>query len=253
MEGLARTVLLCIAERLVPSQARGRPRTDPSKVIDAILLVLRSGMSWRCLAHVRDAPDWRTVHHTFTRWSRAHVFRETARALVRLYRRQTRRACRHGALDSTYVKNLRGRDVVGRNPCDRGRRATKVSALVDDTGIPLALAFFPANVSDYQTVDQTLNAMLDAPPRGTPAYADKGYDSRAVRATLRRAGLVDRVFRRQHRTHRVTERRRNVVERYFGWLDGSRRLLVRHETWGHAFASMHYLACARLIGRRLHS
>ena len=52
--------------------------------------------------------------------------------------------------------SIYGRDCIGRNPTDRGRNATKVSALVDQDGLPLSLVFFPANHSDYKTVDGTL-------------------------------------------------------------------------------------------------
>jgi putative transposase len=90
------------------------------------------------------------------------------------------------------VKNVYGRDCVGRNPTDRGRKATKVSALVADDGVPLALAFFPANTSDQKTVEATLRARLAAPAlRGTTLYADKGYDSAANRALMRQFGYVE--------------------------------------------------------------
>ena len=250
MNPLVRTILIQTVHKEFPPCTRGRPRYDPKKIVDAVALVLTSGMPWRCLKHVQDAPDWRTAHNTFTRWSRARVFEDAFRILLRLYRRRVRPACKHAALDSTYVKNIRGRDCIGRNPTDRGRHATKVSVIVDDTGIPLALAFFPGNTSDHRTIASTLKNMIDAPPRGTPIYADKGYDSRDARQTLRNAGFVARVFRRRFRTHRVAERRRNVVERFFAWVDCCRRLLVRHETNVHAFASMHCLAALRLVVRR---
>ena len=80
-------------------------------------------------------------------------------------------------------------------------------------------------------------------------YADKGYDSREVRRLLVRAHFVPRVFARRIRTHRALERRRNVVERFFAWLDGFRRLLMRHEALLHTFRSMHMLACALILGK----
>jgi putative transposase len=128
------------------------------------------------------------------------------------------------AIDTSFVKNVyHGRDCIGRNPTDRGRKATKVSAIVAGDGVPLALAFFPANTSDQRTVEATLRSRL-APraSRGTPLYADKGYDSAANRALMRRFGYVDCIAARRHITHGVVNRRRNVVERSFSWLDKSR-------------------------------
>ena len=70
---------------------------------------------------------------------------QTNRALLKLERRRTSRRGAFHCIDSTFVKNIYGRDCIGRNPTDRGRMATKVSALVDQDGLPLSLRFFPAN------------------------------------------------------------------------------------------------------------
>ena len=46
-------------------------------------------------------------------------------------------------------------------------------------------------------------------------YADKGYDSEAVRCQLRAHNYIDRVSKRGIRIHRVVNRRRGIVERFF--------------------------------------
>ena len=139
---------------------------------------------------------------------------------------------------------------IGRNPTDRGRNATKVSALVDQDGLPLSLVFFPANHSDYNTVDGTLaqsireNASIAS---RVPLYADKGYDSKTVRHTIQRYGYLDRVAKRGTVVHRVVNRRRNIVERFFSWLDKSRRLILRYDASIVAYEGWTWLACLRLV------
>jgi len=49
-------------------------------------------------------------------------------------RRRSRYRARTVAVDTSFVKNVHGRDVLGRNPTDRGRNATKVSMLTDARG-----------------------------------------------------------------------------------------------------------------------
>jgi putative transposase len=45
----------------------GRPRSaDLRAVVDAILYVVRNGVTWRALPH--DYPPWRTVYHYFRAW-----------------------------------------------------------------------------------------------------------------------------------------------------------------------------------------
>ena len=56
-----------VAPWLEPSAGRGRPRSvDRREIVDAILYVLRNGITWRALPH--DFPPWRTVYHYFRRW-----------------------------------------------------------------------------------------------------------------------------------------------------------------------------------------
>lgn len=157
----------------------------------------------------------------------------------------------HYCIDSTYVKSIYGRDCVGKNPTDRGRRATKLSAIVNHDGVPISLVPFPANTSDYKTVDATLLNSLIFLKTACPMYADKGYDSRDARASFRSHGYIDRVSRRRTVSHRVVNRRRIVVERFFSWLDKNRRILVRYDALVSHYMSWTWLACCKLIGRRL--
>ena len=55
--------------RLPPAKPGGRPRrVDLREVMNAILYVLRNGITWRALPH--DYPPWKTVHHYFSVWRR---------------------------------------------------------------------------------------------------------------------------------------------------------------------------------------
>ena len=149
-----------------------------------------------------------TVFKTMHKWIDAGLFKAAYRCMLRLHSRR-RLIC---AIDSSFVKNVYGRDCIGRNPTDRGRAATKLSVLVDDLGVPLSLLFTPANCSDARLMDPTLEAAILKPPGGTPLYADKGYDSAHNRTVCHRHGLADRIFRRRtvngRRTH-AKRRRKN--------------------------------------------
>lgn len=246
------SVILSNAARLVPPKATGRPRFDAKDMLRQMVLVLESGMSWRHLGRCTSGADFRTVHRHFTLWSRLDVFKASYSALLRLYSRKTRRGEYH-CIDTSYVKSIHGRDCVGRNPTDRGRRATKLSAIVDDTGIPLSLVAFSGNTSDYKTVDATLQRCLKHPSAPCPMYADKGYDSRQVRNLFSTAGYIERVAQRRIRIHRLVNRRRGIVERFFSWLDKNRRLLVRYDALVIHYMSWTWLACCKLIGGRIGS
>jgi IS5 family transposase len=92
---------------------------------------------------------------------------------------------------------------VGANPVDRGKPGSKLHLVCDGGGLPLTAAVTAANVGD-STMFQAV--VEDIPSVRTPAgrrrarpakvHADKGYDSRANRAWLRRRGIGPRIARR---------------------------------------------------------
>jgi transposase len=68
---------------------------------------------------------------------------------------------------------------------------------------------------------------------------------------MRQFGYVDCISARRQVTHRVVNRRRNVVERSFSWLDKSRRLIMRYDQRVSAYEAWTLLACLRMVGARL--
>ena len=107
----------------------------------------------------------------FNLWSKARIFENV------FYETVKGRAPIGGALavDTSFVKNVFGKEkkqsffvrqsraVTGRNPTDRGRKATKVSLLTDHRGTPLCSVFHKANKSDILT----LKHLLDTSSRKT--------------------------------------------------------------------------------------
>jgi IS5 family transposase len=100
---------------------------------------------------------------------------------------------------------------VGANPVDRGKPGSKLHLVCDGGGLPLTAAVTAANVNDTAMLTALLD---DVPPVRTPSgrrrtrpgtvHADKGYDSHANRAYLRRRGIRPRIARRARRFSRTT-------------------------------------------------
>lgn len=104
--------------------------------------------------------------------------------------------------------------------------------------------------------------------RPTHLAANKAYSSRALRAELRRRKIKAVIPQRsdQQRRHKgrplvldkARYRRRNVVERCFGWLKKFRRFSTRYEKLAGSFAAFIKLAfCLRylrelLVDRKKH-
>ena len=245
MRNVLRRIVLLQVEKHFPPCRTGRKRLEADFLLDQFERLLWTGSPWRAMTS--DAASYQSLHRHFLAWRDKGVFQEAYKVAYRLHCRPVRRNASFHCLDTSFVKNIYGRDCIGRNPTDRGRSASKLSALVDQHGLPVSLAFFPANRHDTQTVEATLRASIAAPESGIPLYADKGYDSNAVRRSMRAKRYVDRVAARRMRVHRVVNRRRNVVERFFSWLDKSRRLIVRYDAHIASYEAWTWLACIRLL------
>jgi transposase len=147
---------------------------------------------------------------------------------------------------------------VGANPVDRGKPGSKLHLVCDAGGLPLTAVVTAANVNDT-TMFQAVVA--DIPPIRTPAgrrrtrpakvHADKGYDSRANRAYLRRRGIRARIARRQIESSARLGRHRWKVERSLSWLSCFRRLQVRWDRDAGRWFAFVLVACAVVCFNRL--
>ena len=147
---------------------------------------------------------------------------------------------------------------MGANPVDRGKPGSKLHLVCDGGGLPLAAAVTAANVADTTMFAAVLD---DVPPIGTPSgrrrtrpdavHADKGYDSAANRAWLRRRGIRSRIARRGMESSARLGRHRWKVERALSWLSCFRRLQVRWDRDSGRFFAFLLVACALTCFNRL--
>jgi transposase len=90
---------------LPPAKPGGRPRgVDLRELMDALLYVLRNGITWRALPH--DFPPWQTVYHYFSTWRKDGTWEAIHAALREEVRLADGRAATPSAaiLDSQSVK-----------------------------------------------------------------------------------------------------------------------------------------------------
>ena len=240
-----KNILLQTVDRLCPSKRTGRPKTlGDEEALDCIFKVLRTGMQWR---EIEASVSYATVHRRMTAWNERGVFENAYKKALATYKKlnPTTRYC----IDSTYVKNRFGQECVGRNHTDRGRKALKLSAIVDQHGMPHGLACHPGNKPDVVLFEPCLRNMLTH-LESVPMYADRGYDSRHNRSVCASHGLQDRIFRRKVKTVRRTNAKRIVVEHLFAWMGRYRRLLLYYEQRPGTFLAFVFLAFGHLMSER---
>jgi len=103
-----------------------RPRLPDRRVMDAILLVLRTGMQWNALAAATGTCNSSTAHRRFQEWERAGVFHEIWRAGLLDYDEAVGIDWAWLAADGAMTKAPLGGAETGPNPTDRAKRGRNV-------------------------------------------------------------------------------------------------------------------------------
>lgn len=146
----------------------------------------------------------------------------------------------------------RGRDI---GPTKRGK-GTKIMALTDAHGLPIAIRTVSARPNEVTLADRTIRSSAVKPKR---VIADRAYDSDKLRRTLAKRGIRLISPHRRNRTKAPTQdgrtlrrySRRWKVERLFSWLFNWRRTVVRYEFHTKNYLGFVQLACIMLLSRQL--
>jgi hypothetical protein len=157
------------------------------------------------------------------------------------------------SVDTMSVRAKRG-DHVGANPVDRGKPESKLHLVCDGGGLPCTAA----NVNDTTLFQPLLDDVpsVQGPSgrrrcRPAKVHGDKGYDSAANRAYLRRRRIKSRIARRGIESSSRLGRHRWRVERSLSWLSCFRRLGVRWDRDSGRWCAFVLLACAAVCFTRL--
>ena len=136
-------------------------------------------------------------------------------------------------------------------------KGTKIMAVADGAGLPIAVCAESATPHEVTLVQQTLAEVFVAEPLQR-LIGDNAYDSDRLDQELAETG-VEMIA--PHRTNRKSHtqdgrplrryRRRWKMERLFAWLQNFRRLTVRWEHRLDNFLGMIHLACAVILLRHL--
>jgi transposase len=129
----------------------------------------------------------------------------------------------------------------------RGGLTTKIHALVDANGLPVALKLTEGQAHDGRSAAD----MLDGVGAGQILIADRAYDSDLLRQTMAARGAWANIRPLARRLDapafsRFLYRYRNLVERFFNKLKHFRAIATRYEK--HA---SNYLALVKLAATRI--
>jgi transposase len=129
----------------------------------------------------------------------------------------------------------------------RGGLTTKIHALVDASGLPIALKLTEGQAHDGRSASDMLGSLV----AGNILLADRAYDSDALRQTLAERGAWANVKSMPQRRNvpafsAFLYRYRNLVERFFNKLKHFRAVATRYDK-----TSENYLASVKLASVRI--
>ena len=176
---------------LLPNKPRGVPRADDRLVLNGIYWRLRTGSPWADIPERYGPPT--TCYNRFVRWRKVGVWDRIFEAVSKAYDGDLQmidsssiRVHQHAAnVKRGSAETEEGHDAparyMGRS---RGGLTTKIHALVDANGNPVALKLTEGQAHDGKSASDLLKRL----GAGQTLLADRAYDSDALRESLAQRG-----------------------------------------------------------------
>ena len=234
-----------VIQPLLPTKVRGVPRVDDRRVLNGIFWRLRTGAPWADIP-ARYGPHTTCVNR-FNRWRKAGVWDRVLQGVSKAYDGDIQmidsssiRVHQHAA---NAQKKHDGSGCMGRS---RGGLTTKIHALVDANGLPIALKLTEGQAHDAPPAIE-LVADLGT---GQILLADRAYDNDALRQSLAARGAWANVKPKTNRTRTLAfsaflYKERNLVERFCNKLKHFRGVATRYDKLAENYLAGVKLASAR--------
>lgn len=143
----------------------------------------------------------------------------------------------------------------------RRGKGTKVMAVADGNGLPVAVHVASASPHEVTLAEKTVSQCFVADEKPERLIGDKAYDSDSLDFRLAVDHGIELIaphrlsgWRKRPKTQdgRVLRRykRRWKVERLFAWLQNFRRILVRYDYYAENFLGFVHLGCMMILLRR---
>jgi transposase len=247
-----------IIEPLIPEQptradGRGRPWRDNREILDGVIWILRSGARWKDIP--REYPPYQTCHRRLQQWVKDGTLRSILETLAKDLHECGKIDLEECFIDGSFVGAKKGGSGIGKTKRGKG---TKLMAIADAHGIPIAIHTTSASPHEVTLVEETLeqNLLADAPER---LIGDGAYDSDPLDDKLKEAGIKLIAPHRRNRVSPPTQdgrefrryKRRWKIERLFAWLHNYRRLVIRWEYKLENFTGFINLGCILIVLRYL--
>jgi transposase len=250
-----------LAARLPEPPSKTRRAIPNDELLNGVLFVLKTGCRWQ------DIPDsicrhgysscWRRLNY----WQACDGLKTIWQGILLLLDRQGVLDLSLGHIDGSLVQSPAFGDGTGYSG-KHHRVGTNISLVTDKQGVPLANGLTAGNRHDLVSAEATIRKVkVGRRRRLSQLNADKGYDSRSFRTTLRKRGIKANIPERSFKHRRKRGRKpvldaaafkfRSFIERTNAWVKYFRRLRYRWERRMDIFQAFVDLGCLLICLRKM--
>ncbi len=260
---LLESIILNIVKLLTIKNEKkiGRPPVCSSEdYLDGIFYVLKHGIGWEYLNGYPVSGD--SFRKKFKEWQSKEVFKSAWLIVLRIYEKY-KIDFKDLFIDASHIKNQFGSEFVGSNIYDRFRKATKLTIIVDEFGIPVSIKIGPSNKHDSKYVIPSIESLQINISDVECLIADKGYVSKDLSKKLADIYSIQLVTPRKKRKKQKGKLRgrkpknhgklknRFIVEHSLSWFKQYTRLFRRKDKKINIFLEFIYFGAANLISNKL--
>ena len=233
-----------------------------SDIITEILHVLQTGISWNQL---RSNINSRSLQWHFHKFVRYDILKKSFDVLLKQYLLKNNN-CKYYSIDSTFIKNINGKQRIGRNKQYKWKNGYKLSAFVDQNGIPLSIFCGSGSAYDGYFLKKHIKKLKYYKINIINKFvlADSGYCSDKNRKLImdhqgkpiidynKRKTKDPTKLKKLTSEEKIIYKKRIKVEHTFCWLKKNRRIDTVNEKSIKAFENFVYLAVVKLLVRRMY-
>jgi hypothetical protein len=179
------------------------------------------------------------------------------------------------AIDSTFIRNLYGNEVYGRNVKYKSKNGVKVSNICNSKGVPISLAIASANTHDNAIATEQIHHMLIETDTRKVAknnkysqtmLGDAGYHCNLLYDKLKKKGykvVTDvnkrntkneeklKVLENMKRKYYKFQSKRIIVENSFAWMHRESKINRFIEKSIRSYAGLLLLSCSFMVNKKL--
>jgi hypothetical protein len=182
---------------------------------------------------------------------------------------------KYQSIDSTFITNLYGSEMYGRNVKYKSKNGIKISTKVDNNGVANSIAFASGNLNDvtilkeqinYELIETNSKKVMNNNKYKQYILGDSGYYVKEIKKSFEKKGytVITDVNKRGAKKKSILEKinndkkkyitkqvKRLPIERSYSWIKKYPKLLTVVEKTTKSYKGLFLLAYSKIVGKKI--